>query len=202
MKLHSYIVWHDTGFAPNPFWGYCTLANCKPAIRRTAKVEDWIVGLSRKSMGNRVVFAMQVDEILRYEQYYRDGRFASKIPDYTKGKVIYKCGDNIYKPLPNGDFQQLKSMHSRGDQENPDTKEHDLKGVCVLIARAFHYFGSSGPELPGHLDELKGGRGHKNRFSLETKSSFLEFIASHPQGVSARPTEWSSGDNSWRQGQR
>ena len=21
---------HDTGFAPNPFWGYCTLAVCTP----------------------------------------------------------------------------------------------------------------------------------------------------------------------------
>lgn len=40
MKLFSYIVTHDAGFAPNPFWGYCTLACCKPAIRRTANVGD------------------------------------------------------------------------------------------------------------------------------------------------------------------
>ena len=61
MKLYSYIVTHDTGFSPNPFWGSCTLANCKPGIRRTAEVGDWIVGLSRKVRGNRIVFAMNVE---------------------------------------------------------------------------------------------------------------------------------------------
>ena len=55
MKLYSYIVAHDGGFAPNPFWGYCTLANCKPKIRQTAKVGDWIVGLSSKPKGNWVI---------------------------------------------------------------------------------------------------------------------------------------------------
>jgi Nucleotide modification associated domain 2 len=30
MKVYSYVVRCDTGFAPNPFWGYCTLAACTP----------------------------------------------------------------------------------------------------------------------------------------------------------------------------
>ena len=200
MKLYSYIVTHDTGFSPNPFWGYCTIADCKPTIRRTADVGDWIVGLSSKAMGNRIVFAMEVEEILGFEQYYRDKRFADKIPDYTKKKIIYKTGDNIYKPLRNGKFQQLRSMHSNGDQENPVTKAHDLGGVNVLIARTYHYFGSMGPRVPAHLDELKVGRGHKNRFSRNTITNFLQFIASYPHGVNAPPTKWQSGDNSWRQG--
>jgi hypothetical protein len=46
MKLYCYIVTHDTGFSPNPFHGYCTLACCKPTIRRTAKEGDWVVGLT------------------------------------------------------------------------------------------------------------------------------------------------------------
>ena len=29
MSLFSYVVARDTGFAPNPSGGYCTLANCK-----------------------------------------------------------------------------------------------------------------------------------------------------------------------------
>ena len=32
----------DYGFAPNPYFGYCTLATCKPVIRRCAGVGDWI----------------------------------------------------------------------------------------------------------------------------------------------------------------
>ena len=40
-----------------------------------------------------------------------------------------------------------------------------------------------------------------NRFSRETISRFLEFITSHPQGVTTPPAKWPGGDNSWRQGQ-
>jgi hypothetical protein len=85
MKLYSYIVIHDTGFSPNPFWGFCTLADCKPTIRRTANVDDWIVGLTPKSKGNKIVYAMEmsmngeeiriskskVNDIIREEKNYQ-----------------------------------------------------------------------------------------------------------------------------------
>lgn len=199
MKLYTYVVVHDTGFSPNPFWGYCTLADCKPAIRRTAEVGDWIVGLSPKASGNRIVFAMRVDEILDYASYHCDERFANKIPDFVRSEVVWKAGDNIYRPTPSGDFQQLRSMHSNGDVENPETKAHDLGGLKVLIASKFYYFGGSGPELPPHLEELKVGRAHKNRFSRETIRSFLEFISAYTQGVCAAPTTWPRCDTSWMQ---
>ena len=38
MKLFSYVVARDFAFAPNPFHGYCTLATCKPIIRRVTQV--------------------------------------------------------------------------------------------------------------------------------------------------------------------
>ncbi len=199
MKLFSYIIAHDTGFSPNPFWGYCTLACCKPKIRRTAKVGDWIVGLSPKNDGNRVVFAMEVSEILDFASYFNDPRFSNKIPDYSKGEVVWKAGDNIYKPLPNGEFQQLQSMHSNGDSENPETKASDLSGENVLISKNFYYFGGSGPQLPPSLEELKVGRGHKSQFSKETVSEFLDFISSYPRGINGPPTKWPSDDNSWNQ---
>jgi len=125
MKLYSYIVNHDTGFSPNPFWGYCTLADCKPTIRRTAEVGDWIVGLSPKATGNRVIFAMEVEEIIKFEQYYRDKRFTYKIPDYTKGEVIYKTGDNIYKPLGIGPGL-LESVYQKCLSYELATAGHDV----------------------------------------------------------------------------
>jgi hypothetical protein len=194
MKLYSYIIKEDTGFSPNPFYGYCTLANCKPKIRQTASVGDWIVGLSPKSSGNRIIYAMRVDEILPYELYFNDSRFEAKIPDFHKRSVIYKCGDNIYKPLPNGDFQQLRSMHC---EEN---KARDLGGFYVLISRTFYYFGSKAPELPDDLCELKVGRAHKNRFNQEVISKFLQFISNYPEGVNGPPSKWPSDDQSWRSG--
>ena len=40
MQLISYKVKHDTGFAPNPYFGILTLATCKPAIRRSSKIQE------------------------------------------------------------------------------------------------------------------------------------------------------------------
>ena len=200
MKLHSYIVTDDAGFSPNPFWGYCTLADCKPAIRRTAQVGDWIVGLSRKAEGNRLIYAMEVEEVLPYANYHRDKRFAAKIPDYGRREAVWRCGDNIYRPLPSGGFQQLQSMHSSGMRENPEKKAHDLGGVYVLISKRFWYFGSRALELPAELAELKVGRAHKNRFPPHIVSAFLEFIREQPTGVRAGPSVWPDGDESWRVG--
>jgi hypothetical protein len=42
--LFTYCIPYDDGAAPNPFWGLCTLAICKPSIRRVAKEGDWVVG--------------------------------------------------------------------------------------------------------------------------------------------------------------
>lgn len=39
-NLYAYAITRDLGFAPNPFHGFCTLATCKPGIRKTAKVGD------------------------------------------------------------------------------------------------------------------------------------------------------------------
>ena len=161
---------------------------------------DWVVGLSPKAKGNRVVYAMRIDEILLFDHYYRDERFAVKIPDFDTGEIVCKCGDNIYEPLSNGDFRQLRSMHSKdkGPEEDLKTKKRDLGGENVLISRNFHYFGSQGPELPDNLSELKVGRAHKNKFSQEVISRFLRFIATDPKGISGPPNKWLSKDQSWR----
>ena len=201
MRLYSYVVAHDTGFAPNPFWGYCTLANCKPAIRRTAQVGDWVVGLSPKHLGNGLIYAMKVEKILSYGEYFADACFAAKKPDYSKGQVVYKSGDNIYKPLPNGRLQQLQSMHSDGTEENPWRKAHDFGGKKVLISTAFYYFGSQAVPLPPDLDCLKVGRAHKCRFSQDTVSCFLDFLSDKPVGVNAPPTVWPRDDHSWKTAQ-
>jgi hypothetical protein len=199
MRLFSYIVMHDSGFSPNPFWGYCTLADCKPVIRRTAVAGDWIVGLSPKARGYRIVYAMKVQEILEYEEYFSDPRFAARIPDRTRSEVIYKCGDNIYQPLTNGTFRQLPSQHSHKDGTvNPTTMASDLSGRNALVSQLFYYFGASGPELPENLHDLITGRGHKSRFTPDVIARFIEFIKDYPEGVNAAPALWPSTDTSWR----
>jgi hypothetical protein len=174
MKAYSYIVTYDTGFSPNPFHGYCTLACCKPAIRRTAKKGDWVIGLSPKDDGNRIVYLMRIDETPRtYAEYWRDKRFVAKRPRFDDG-VVAKCGDNIYEPQGPG-YRQLKSMHSKNELENLENKAHDLRGKYVLISETFAYFGSEPLELPLELAAMAPGRGHRPRFSDVVKTAFLGF---------------------------
>lgn len=200
MRLYSYIIKHDSGFAPNPFWGYCTLANCKPVIRRTANIGDWIVGLSPKSEGNKIVYAMKVKDILTFKEYFKNKNFHHKKPDFSSGLTLHKLGDNIYQPLPTGGFKQLRSMHSNLQcrKENSKNKAHDLSGKNVLISKEFVYFGRNAISIPQKLLKLKVGRAHKNNFSDQFISNFLLFIKSHKKGVRASPTIWPSDHFSWK----
>ncbi len=202
MKLYSYIVAHDSGFAPNPFWGFCTLANCKPKIRERAQPGDWIVGLASRTGGNGIVYAMEVDEVMGYGDYFNDPRFAAKIPDHTRLDYVQRCGDNCYEPLPDGGFRQLPSHHSAGALENPKLKATDLSGRNVLIAKRFHYFGSQPLPLPESLDTLIVARGYRCNFPPEIVDGFLKFIGAHPRGVNAPPERWPKGNQSWAEFER
>src|SRR5712692_3346145 len=66
MKLSAYIVRVDSGFAPNPFGHHCTLACCKPTIRRKAEPGDIIVGTgsARYGLTGCVVYAMRVRDVI------------------------------------------------------------------------------------------------------------------------------------------
>ena len=67
-SIFSYVVVHDSGFAPNPFGGVLTLATCKPQIRKTAQPSDWLVGTgSVRTVGaDRIVYAARIaDAIFR-----------------------------------------------------------------------------------------------------------------------------------------
>jgi hypothetical protein len=50
------------------------LAICKPAIRRTAKAGDWVVGIgpANKRTRGKVVYAMEVGEVKRFYYFGRE----------------------------------------------------------------------------------------------------------------------------------
>ena len=195
-RLYSYVVTHDSGFSPNPFFGYCTLACCKPAIRRSAKVGDWVVGLTPKSMGNRVVYFMRIDEVKgSFADYWNDRKFARKRPVRDR-TIEMKCGDNIYEPKSAGGYRQIPSMHSNGELENPVNKKHDLGGKRVLISETFTYFGHEAIELPPALKSLVVGRAHRCNFTPTEVSNFRDFVSEcGVKGVQAAPRKWPSSDN-------
>lgn len=198
MRVYSYIVAVDSGFAPNPFHGPLTLACCKPKIRQHALPGDIIVGLTRASLGNRVVYVAKIDEKLTFQQYWADARFRRKRPNVASTRIVDRCGDNIYEPVGHDRFRQLPSAHSLGDRENPESKAHDLGGQCVLVASEFSYFGSDARPLPKELLDLVVGRAHRCRFPDAFVESVERWRQTLTKGVRAAPHEWRDGDRSWR----
>ena len=67
-----YVVKVDSGFSPNPLGGVCTLACCKPTIRKNANVGDWVIGTSPSPDAGRLIYAMRVTRGLTFDMYFDD----------------------------------------------------------------------------------------------------------------------------------
>lgn len=156
MKLYSYVVRYDSGFAPNPFYGWCTLATCKKQIRKSAQVGDWIVGTGSDNhdvrRGGCLVYAMRVTDTMTFEEYNADLRFQSKKP-YRRGSRKQSCGDNIYfRNAENTEWCQRDSFHSNVDgTRRADHVERDTGVDRVLASDSYVYFGGTGPRIPTTL---------------------------------------------------
>jgi hypothetical protein len=195
LRLHSYVVARDYGFAPNPYFGICTLATCKPAIRQHAKIGDWVVGTgsAERKRRDHIVFAMRVDETLTFTQYWDDHRFKLKRPNLFGSKKS-AFGDNIYRKV-GGRFVQVDSHHSHPDgSPNLRNIATDTKADRMLIGRDFTYWGGQGPKIPTKFrgtPNVLARRGHKNNFPPEFVQEFVEWINSlGVKGCPGKPLDW------------
>ena len=202
MRVFSYIVSKDFGYAPNPFHGVCTLACCKPAVRRSAQPGDLIFGLTTKERGSRLVYGMLVTERLTFEQYWHDPRFRSKQPDMTSAKGVDRRGDNHYEPVGDHVFRQHPSRHSNPDGSvNEKQMSIDLgpdRRNPVLVGERFCYFGQEAIQLPSELRFLVVGRAHRCIFTSEQIRLAVEAFEGLPQGILSFPSRWTVGDESWQ----
>ena len=198
MRLYSYVLAYDTGFAPNPFHGYCTLATCKPRIRYTAQVDDWIIGTGSKNMhagskkvdrSGHLVYAMRVTDAMTFAEYSHAPRFWDKRPVKDGGKMR-ECGDNIYYRDPRtDDLEQVDWCY-----HCPADRGRDTKIDRVLISDDFVYWGGDGPPMPPEFVEaglLSTTQGHKCRFPEGDVRRFVEWLrATGEKGVVGKPTDW------------
>jgi hypothetical protein len=187
MRIYSYVVARDYGFAPNPFFGICTLATCKPLIRKRATIGDWVIGTGSKRYGlqGKLVYAMKVSETLTFDQYWSDPRFSQKKPN-LKGSLKQAYGDNIYhRNSKTGKWLQENSHHSHPDsRSNRANIRHDTQAPRVLLATEYAYYGGSGPTIPRQFRQSRGRNiccqqpGHKCIFPDDFVVSFVEWIKS------------------------
>jgi hypothetical protein len=163
--LFSYVVDHDTGDAPNPYFEYCTLCVCKyreapdkpKNVVEQAKIGDWVVGTGgadlRKSAGHgRIIYAMRVTDKTTLQDYFTSAEFACK------------------KFRPTGNYRY-------GDNVEPRT-EFDKHERFVLISEHFYYFGRNAISIPKKRFPAleKKGRGFKRRFEEAFIEDFVKWI--------------------------
>lgn len=182
MALYSYVLRFDTGDAPNPYGGICTLTVCKPAIRRTAQVGDWIIGTgSRHSpvgdIAGYLLYAMKVSRKLLLADYdtYCQQELPIKIPGHPthahqRENVV---GDSLY------DYSKPGAPQHRGGlvHREPWLQARDWSGYHALLADEFYYFGREPRELPAHLQPLvKRNQGHYKRTDSHEIAAFEQWL--------------------------
>ncbi|MDD5333331.1 MAG: hypothetical protein PHS32_06245 [Rhodoferax sp.] len=150
-KVCAYVMTVDSGFAPNPFHGVCTLAVCTPNhMRANLGIDDWIVGIAGQGLRSRlgksdqwkIIYAMKIGDRQDLDSYYNHPAYLAKIPKLI-GSRIEMCGDNFYRRTPEGIKHTRQTNNHEGDFEKQDTN-----GDRVFIGTEFYYFGSLAIELP------------------------------------------------------
>lgn len=134
-RLFVYKIIEDSGGAPCVQRGLLTLAICKPSIRRSAAVGDWIFafGSNNQAPANRLVYIARVTKKVTDGQYYELSKFT-------------KRGDCIYRRQRNGQFVLRRDarFHEDCDLRDYDVGESpEYRNATVLVSTDFRYFGDS-----------------------------------------------------------
>jgi hypothetical protein len=151
-RVFRYILVNDYGMAPCVDRGWISLATCKPKIRASAKVGDWVAGfVPSPAPRGLVVWAGRVSRRLEVGDYEREFR----------GRA-----DAVYQLKDDGTFERLRPDY----HPEPDNMRKDLSApVLVFDPSASWYFGARPLILPDDLMFLAaGGRGHRVNGATET----------------------------------
>jgi hypothetical protein len=189
-RLYSYCLPVDDGAAPNPYWGLCTLVICKPRIRSTARVGDWIAGTGAKyarlgdggtrDMSGKLLYAMKVTSKMTMEEYDGHTRreLVDKIPTWDHADHRRRLGDSIY------DFARGSPVQRQG-VHRPQNAATDLGGHHALLSNDFVYFGHKAVELPDDLRAIAQNRqGHRVTLNEPYVERFVAWLdgLGHPHG--------------------
>lgn len=177
VRLFTYTIPIDDGAAPNPFHGMCSLAICKPSIRRTARQGDWVAGLGSRSaptgdLSGRLVYAMRVEEVLTLKQYDEQAktRWPHRIPKIRSADLADRLGDCIYD-FSTGEPIQRDSVHG------PENVATDLGGQNVLVSKDFYYFGCRAIALPDSLVHIcHQTQGHRSNSNEPFVGQFVAWL--------------------------
>ncbi|MCS7468516.1 hypothetical protein NZK35_17830 [Stieleria sp. ICT_E10.1] len=174
-RCYVYKVIVDSGGAPCVYRNLLSLAICKPAIRRTAKVGDLVFGFggNNEQIPNRLVYIAEITEKSTGGDYYYEPRFAKR-PD-----CIYRwtAGDELV-------LKDDAKFHQHADARPRDVGRYSRYGnASVLLSKDFRYFGASATDdwkrsYPTITKLVEGmGQGHRVNHGPRLSEELLELKA-------------------------
>ena len=149
MTIYSYKLTTDNGSAPCIQNNLLSLVICKPKIRKTAQINDYIIGISANSMNlgeNKLLYIARITNKILLSDYYKL---------YSNRKdCIY---DDKLCRLKNAKYHSCKD------------KKKDLSGLYALLSSDFIFFGSKSIVMPLVIkDIIPKYQGHYSRKNFVT----------------------------------
>ena len=157
-RIYLYKMTNDDGTAPCVARGLLTLCLCKPAIRNSARKDDWLVGIAANSLhaDNRLIYVARITDKKTGGTYFREMPFRDRedcIYEWRKGAFVLR----------------RDALH----HNDPGHLEHDLglapgyRRANSLLSSEYRYFGAEGSDaykthFPAVAKAIaKLGRGHR-----------------------------------------
>ena len=173
-RIFRYILETDGGMAPCPQEGAVTLGTCKPGIRKSATIGDWVAGFMPGSLNRGdMVWAGQVAEKLSQDEYRQR---------YSKRR------DAIYALQNDGSYRSyLFGYHC-----DPTDRRRDCNGPVLLFATDYSwYFGSAPRTLQSDLLHLAAkGRGYRVNFREDGDlERWIAWLVEREPGVHGKPRD-------------
>jgi hypothetical protein len=136
-KYYFYKLTVDDGGAPCVENALLSLAICKPYIRQTATIGDFVFGFAAKCLhtDNRLIYVASIANSLRNGDYYKTADFAGR------RDCIYLWDNRMYRVKRDARFHGSLA-HLYHDLGTPP----EYPRANVLISDDFRYFGGSLPE--------------------------------------------------------
>jgi hypothetical protein len=175
MKPNIYVykcVWDD-GVAPCVDHDVLSLTICKPKIRTSAKIGDYIVAFGRNSESprNRLVYAAKITDVVSSGDYFHLAKYRRR-------------QDSIYERTPKGGLRLINdAVHNNQNLSRDIGSPPIYRNAIALISNDFRYFGGQGtdewkehaPYLTKKVEQLM--QGHRVNHSREVRDDLLKLIA-------------------------
>jgi len=186
-RIFLYRMMTDAGSAPNVAGDTCTLAICKPMIRRSAKVGDIIIGLRAKSGEIGSLGPHAVDSVL-YVMKVTDKKTFAEYDDFCGTYLSIKIPTELH---PEGDcLYRADGTQREGGHHGPYHAEQDKSGLYVLMGAGArkNFWYRKDPvghrltsDLAAALDVESVRRGHRvHDLTLALESQLTTWLATFP----------------------